>query len=483
VEGAPAQRILRLVSEPSDRATFSVLGFPVRVTPFFFLVVLFLGAPGEETWTGQVFGRLALWFGIVFVAILWHELGHALVMRRYGFSPSIVLHGLGGATAWGPGPAAPTPGQRLRVSLAGPFAGIAAGAPLLLLDLATTPSHWALAEALRIGWFTTFGWGVLNLVPMLPWDGGHAVESAVDAFAEGRGRIVAAVVTFAVAACIVGATWLFAGFGTGTLWITLLCLLSVATAYRALRPPAPAAAPEPAEVLDRARAALERVGPPEKLVEAVLLGARGARWDQLAEILERGVLPQLEEPTERASALELVGWARLLAADAEGAEAAAERMRPSHDPSPMLAALIAARRGRFEAALEATAAMAQPEARAARATLEAYALGALGRTDAAMARIDDRSAGARVDAALFFAGRHDAAAALAERLHERFGHPEDAYNAACSHARAGRAAEALSWLERAVDAGYDDLAHLEADEDLASVRALDAYASLRDRLS
>jgi tetratricopeptide (TPR) repeat protein len=44
------------------------------------------------------------------------------------------------------------------------------------------------------------------------------------------------------------------------------------------------------------------------------------------------------------------------------------------------------------------------------------------------------------------------------------------YNLACSLARAGRPDEALDALSRAILLGYDDLAHLEVDPDLDSLR-------------
>lgn len=475
------------MSQSPSRATFTLFGFPVRVRPFFFLVVLFLGAPRGEEWTQRVFAELAIWMVVVFAAILLHELGHAWVMRHYGFSPSIELHGLGGATAWGRGPARPTAAQRVAVSLAGPAAGIAVGIPLIVLDAAGGTSHWALAEAMRVGWWTTLGWGVLNLVPMLPWDGGHALEGAVDYFAEGRGRRVAAVVTFAVAGCAIAAAWLF--IPAGALWITLLCVLSITTAYRALTSSAADAAVhelDPNTALEQARKVLEDAARPPELVAAILLGSGTKGWAGLADELETSILPRVGSGEQRAAALELIGWARLLSSDPDRAHEAARQMRPSHDPSPLLEGLIAVRQGRFEDALDALDdgfdhASDDPES-VARVRLEAYALAALGRTEEAIARLGkDHSSGAVVDGSLFRAAYFDAAAALGERLFERFGAPEDAYNAACAHARAGRAEMGLRWLERAVDAGFEDIGHLEGDADLAAVRALDEYALLRER--
>jgi hypothetical protein len=64
-------------------------------------------------------------------------------------------------------------------------------------------------------------------------------------------------------------------------------------------------------------------------------------------------------------------------------------------------------------------------------------------------------------------------------------HPERAflhYNLACARARSGQRAAALEALQRAVDAGYADLEHLQNDADLESLRGSEGYAALVKRL-
>jgi len=56
------------------------------------------------------------------------------------------------------------------------------------------------------------------------------------------------------------------------------------------------------------------------------------------------------------------------------------------------------------------------------------------------------------------------------------------YDLACAHALGGRKKPALEALERAVEAGFDDVAHLEADADLKSLRKTDGYRALVERL-
>jgi len=61
--------------------------------------------------------------------------------------------------------------------------------------------------------------------------------------------------------------------------------------------------------------------------------------------------------------------------------------------------------------------------------------------------------------------------------------PTVRYNLACSLALLGRAEEALDALERAIDLGYSDPEHMQADEDLASVRSHPRFQALVAGLS
>jgi Flp pilus assembly protein TadD len=56
------------------------------------------------------------------------------------------------------------------------------------------------------------------------------------------------------------------------------------------------------------------------------------------------------------------------------------------------------------------------------------------------------------------------------------------YNLACSLALLGRVDLAIDALERAEDLGYDDVPHLEEDEDLVSLRSSPRYRALLERL-
>jgi hypothetical protein len=79
-------------------------------------------------------------------------------------------------------------------------------------------------------------------------------------------------------------------------------------------------------------------------------------------------------------------------------------------------------------------------------------------------------------------GLHERALELDRRLVARL--PADflaRYNLACSLALAGRADEAILCLGEAFRLGYDDVAHMEVDPDLASIRERPEFRALVGR--
>jgi Zn-dependent protease len=172
--------------------SFSIAGIPVRIHPLFFATALFLGAG-----SGESLVTLAVWMGVVLFSVLLHEMGHAFVGKLFGISPQIDLHAMGGTTSL-PGSHQLGNGKRILISLAGPMSGIVLGTALLLARIhAPQP---VLDEAIRRLIWVNLGWGIFNLVPMLPLDGGSVMASVLSSITGGRGlkpaRIISIVVAF-----------------------------------------------------------------------------------------------------------------------------------------------------------------------------------------------------------------------------------------------------------------------------------------------
>lgn len=172
---------------------FRLFDTAVRVHPWFWLITILFNL---KLLTGENGGAtgflyLAIWTGCVFVSILVHEFGHVFMGRHYGSDGYIVLYSFGGL-AIGSYPMGGA-NQRIAVSFAGPAAGF-------LLFAVTASAAWlynpTLTQSLLLGligepgigaggapdwliqtlWFLfqiNLFWGLMNLLPVWPLDGGQ----------------------------------------------------------------------------------------------------------------------------------------------------------------------------------------------------------------------------------------------------------------------------------------------------------------------
>lgn len=180
---------------------FTIAGIPVRVHPLFWVISFLFGFSANNILYSFI------WVLVIFLSILIHELGHAFAFRRYGLRSSIVLHFMGGLTipesvSWGSGWAniALRPREEIIISLAGPFSGflfatlivigvLTAGGSINvswflgfipLPVIASVPFGGAILNVLIVTllWVNIF-WGLINLVPVYPLDGGNVARYAL----------------------------------------------------------------------------------------------------------------------------------------------------------------------------------------------------------------------------------------------------------------------------------------------------------------
>lgn len=157
---------------------FRVLGFRVRIHPLFWVLSFIFSVPRNQGLPGSVvLGFLLVRTAAVFLSILVHELGHAIMIRREGFEPEIVLHGMGGYAIYTP--YRPIRASRqIGISFAGPVAGfilygLVRGLREILQNSGAFPSHPFVYEAFAVLEYINLWWGLVNLLPIYPLDGGQ----------------------------------------------------------------------------------------------------------------------------------------------------------------------------------------------------------------------------------------------------------------------------------------------------------------------
>ena len=435
--------------------SFRIFGIPVRIDPTFLVIAALLGfGAGSVT-------ELVTWVAVLTVSILVHELGHAVMFRAYGQRPHILLQGMGGLT-WGSGPL--TGMRDIVVSLAGPLAGLVLlGLPAILLDRSGVELSATWDMVVRIAIYVNVVWSVVNLLPVLPLDGGNVTASVLRRVMGPGGQQAAHKVSIAVAA----AAALFA-YRTGFVFGAMFAAFFVAHNYGALKQ----------------ERALEEQGP---LVEGyrALAQKDAVRARQQAQ----AVLAGSPSPQVAAAAVELRAWASLASTGAADAAAALHDMPEGHTPNGFLSGVLSLDRGQVDEAIDAFAVAFAEERFGPWNPIVADAVASRGLVGQLVERLAatpgaGTAALARLQSHLHDAGRYGEAASVGQRAFDAG--PDEpgrvAYNVACSLACAGEQEAALEWLERAAEAGFADRATLDNDPDLEPLRRSSRYQAVRERL-
>ncbi len=409
-------------------ARFQLFGFPVTIDISFLVIAAILG------WSSGLGIRLFVaWLVLVPLAVLVHELGHAFVARTTGARPVITLAGLGGLTSYLP----PRPLSRARsfaISIAGPAVGIGIGVALLALRGGAGAESSMVRSVLDLAVFATLGWSLLNLLPILPLDGGQALRELLPgspAKREVRAAMVSVVVAVLAALAALRYGLLFGG-----LMAAFFVFSNVMTIRNARE--------------------LEQVDVNERAIGLLWAGRPAEARDLLADLPDDAPVHPLVRATVRAAGDDpAAGTAEL--------EAATDRA-PT-DPQPASLLLLAHRaRQDWDAAHRQ---LAGP-----RGAVDPGAL--LGVQTAAF-----QAGATRHSAELgeLFLSRTDAAAPPTDETRALI-----AYNVACGWARAGELPRGLQAFRRAVDLGFADLTQLDSDDDIAPLRPLPGYDEARQQV-
>ena len=193
---------------------------PITIQPFFWLFAALIGYLNSQSIIGTL-----IWIGIIVVSVLFHEFGHALTAVAFRQKAQIQLVALGGVTSY-EGPKLKFSKQFLIV-LDGPMAGI------LLCFLAHLALYLPLPVSLQ-GILATMQlvnlfWSIVNLLPVLPLDGGQLLRIALEGFFGVKGfkaslligmgfAVILSFYFFLVQAFLIGAFFFLFAFQSFDLW-------------------------------------------------------------------------------------------------------------------------------------------------------------------------------------------------------------------------------------------------------------------------
>jgi Zn-dependent protease len=204
--------------------TWRIFGVEVRVNPWFWLIAGITGF----SFISLSLELFAVWVACLFGSILIHELGHVFTFRLFGVGADIVLYGFGGLAM--PHRYLRNRWQRILVSFAGPLAGFTLLAVMFMalafsgkdnlrcmlvkaLDLFGIPTEMELGGPITLAplvldaagfllWINLF-WGLVNLLPIFPLDGGQISRDFLDGIMPGnQGRRAALWISIILAAVL-----------------------------------------------------------------------------------------------------------------------------------------------------------------------------------------------------------------------------------------------------------------------------------------
>jgi len=136
--------------------------------------------------------QFVAWFSVVFISVLWHEMGHAFTARLFGKKAWIELSFFGGVTYFSQEGLRRY--QSFLIALNGPLFGFALYV-VSWLGLQIVLPESLLGYALKISTVVNLFWTLINLFPILPMDGGQLMRITFEGVFKSRGLSLAAFVS------------------------------------------------------------------------------------------------------------------------------------------------------------------------------------------------------------------------------------------------------------------------------------------------
>jgi Zn-dependent protease len=441
-----------------------VLGIPTKIDPSFWLLSFFIASS-----RGFNPPLILEWLVVVFISVLFHELGHALVGRRFGLSPQITLYSMGGLTSWTEVTEI-SPAKNLAISLAGPAAGFLLGGICFVAGpavLTAVPSELFTVAYHDLIW-VNIGWGIFNLLPILPLDGGHVLVTLEGWLTKKRDRIISHAISLLACFALV-----YLAYMLGSLWVAILGIwfgYSNATF-----------------LLNRVKASRDNKleSKLEEARKAITTGNFDAALAISSEIQKKALTDQMRSEASRLLIFIFIKQNRHKEAEEEltrfnglfGSEHFLQGML-SYEKGEMLQAIPDLKKAFDQSSDYQVGLMLSQALMAEKRYAEVLDLCQLSVMSPSLLPL---SLNLQIDA--FQNDQFEISGKAGALAYEQKPDPNVAYNAACAFARASDSAQALVWLERAIASGFSDKNLLATDPDLQSVRSQPGFDRLLERIS
>ena len=441
-----------------------VLGIPTKIEPSFFVLSFFLVAS-----RGLNLPLLLEWMVVVFISVLLHELGHAIVARRFGLSPQIKLYSMGGLTSWSDVTEIDPP-KHLAISLAGPAAGFLFGGVLFVAAptlLTAMPSELLTVAYHDLLW-VNIGWGVFNLFPILPLDGGHVLLTLERWITRKQDQIVSHAISL-----LGSVTIIYLAFARRSSWVAIL---GIWFAYS-----------NASFLLHRLKTTRDKKLEPE--LEEARKAISDEKLDVALEIISEIQNKALTQ-WMRSEAARLLIFTFIKQKRYKEAEEELTKFYGLFGPEHFLQGWLSFEKEEMSQAIR--------DLKIAFAQTTYYEVGLM-LSQALMAekryadvldlcRHDVMSKAIwplsiKVQSEAFDNQQFQISGKAGALAYQQKPDPNVAYNAGCAFARASDSTQALVWVERAIASGFSDKNLLATDPDLESIRSQPGFDDILKRIS
>ncbi|HEY0763911.1 MAG TPA: site-2 protease family protein [Pyrinomonadaceae bacterium] len=440
-----------------------VLGIPIKIDPSFWVLSFFIASS-----RGLNLSLILEWLAVVFISVLFHELGHALIGRRFGLSPQITLYSMGGLTSWSDGRET-SPPKDLAISLAGPAAGFLLGGICFVAGptvLRAVPSELLTVAYQDLIW-VNIGWGIFNLLPILPLDGGHVLLTLEQWLTKRKDQIISRSISLLACFALV-----YLAFSRRLTWVAIL---GVWFGYS-----------NATFLLNQLKAS--RDSKFESKLEEARAAANAGNLDAAlaisSDIQKRALTAHVRSNASRLLIFTFIQQKRFKEAEEE-----LTRFNGLYGPEHFLQGVLSYDKGEMLQAI--------PDLKKAFEQSSSYQVGLM-LSQALMAEkryaevldlcqlsvmspsLLPLSLNLQNDA--FQNDQFEISGKAGALAYEQKPDPSVAYDTACAFARASDSEQALVWLEKAIASGFSDKNLLATDPDLQSIRSQPGFDQLLARI-